>query len=154
MRLELLSSATQEKISSLPAKTLVQCGEEVRWGGPSWELRGCRLSKVSNIRYWGSCPLLVSWSPLHSNYCMLLSRQGRGCQQYWHRPVRDNLTWYISATAAAGLTSLLCSVSSAPDRQDMFHLYNVPQHLSKDYENICRQGSKFQLFVNQSVSID
>ena len=41
MRLELLSSATQEKISSLPAKTLVQCGE-VRWA----QLRAERLQII------------------------------------------------------------------------------------------------------------
>ena len=42
MRLELLSSATQEKISSLPAKTLVQCGEVVRWA----QLRAERLQII------------------------------------------------------------------------------------------------------------
>ena len=116
MRLELLSSATQEKISSLPAKTLVQCGEV----GPaeSWEVADYLKYQISDIE-----AAALSWSPrspLQSNYSVLPSRQGRGCQQYWHRPVRDNLTWYISATAAAGLTSLLCSVSSAQDMQDMF----------------------------------
>ena len=94
----------------------------VWWGevGPaeSWEVADYLKYQISDIE-----AAALSWSPrspLQSNYGVLPSRQGRGCQQYWHRPVRDNLTWYISATAAAGLTSLLCSVSSAQDMQDMF----------------------------------